>query len=63
MEKCIVKSRSGLTISAAIQKENLRKYYEDAKESYIIYYDPKTMQPFFGLDSNLEFNDDMFTLK
>lgn len=63
MEKCVVKSRSGLTISAAVQKENLRKHYEDAKESYIIYYDPKTMQPFFGLNSDLDFNDKTFTLK
>lgn len=64
MEKCIVKNRSGLTISAAEQKENLMRFYADDKSSsFMIYYDPKTMQPFFGLNSNLDFTQDIFTLK
>lgn len=63
MEKMVVTKPSGLKIFAKQQKENLCKYYADAKESFVIYYDPKTMQPFFGLDSNLNFSDDVFTLK
>lgn len=64
MEKCVVKSKSGLTINAAKQKENLARFYaDDHSSSFTIYYDPKTMQPFFGLNSNLDFNSDSFTLK
>lgn len=63
MEKCIVKNKNGLTISAAAQRENLLKYYSDEKSNFTIYYDIKTMQPFFGLNSDLNFNTESFTLK
>jgi hypothetical protein len=50
-EKCVVKQKDGLWIDAKKQKENLLKKYRDCKdESYIIYYDPKTMNPFFSLN-------------
>ena len=64
MERCVVKDKRGLTISAAEQKQNFMRFLqEDKSGSFVIYYDPKTMQPFFGLNSNLEFNTDTFTLR
>lgn len=64
MEKCIVKNRGGLTIYAEEQKKNLMRFYADDKSSsFLIYYDPKTMQPFFSLNGSLDFNADSFTLK
>lgn len=46
MEKCIVKSRHGFTISRKKQLNNLKRYYlDDRSSSYTIYYDPKTMLP------------------
>lgn len=62
-EKCYVSDRNGFTIDAAVQKENLFKHYNNAMENYTIYYDPKTMLPFFHLDQNYDFTDDKFTLK
>ena len=53
MEKCIVKDRYGLTISTAEQKKNLMRFYRnDTTESYIIYYDAKTMLPLLNLTEN-----------
>ena len=63
MEKCIVTSREGFTIDPIKQKEALKKHYDDVQESYTIYYDPKTMMPFFGLDSEIKFTNEKFTLK
>lgn len=52
MEKCIVKTKGGLSISTAEQKANLLKYYADDKSSsYTIYYDAKTMLPLLRLNS------------
>ena len=64
MEKCVVKNKQGLTIYAEEQKKNLMRFYADDKSSsFFIYYDPKTMQPFFSLNGSLDFNAESFTLK
>lgn len=64
MEKCVVKNKQGLTIYAEEQKKNLMRLYADDKSSsFSIYYDPKTMQPFFSLNGSLDFNAESFTLK
>ena len=51
LEKCVVLDKQ-FKIDLYEQKENLRKRYEDVKETYTIYYDIKTMQPF--IDSELD---------
>ncbi len=64
MEKGVVKNKSGLTIYAEEQKRNLMRLYEDDRSSsFTIYYDPKTMQPFFSLNGSLDFNAESFTLR
>lgn len=64
MEKSIVKNKQGLTIFAEEQKKNLMRLYEDDRSSsFSIYYDPKTMQPFFSLNGSLDFNSESFTLR
>ena len=66
MEKCIVKDRKGFAIDIKKQRENLRKYYENnQEESYTIYYDARTMLPFFGgekfiIDDSSELNNIYF---
>ena len=51
MESCVVKTKEGLTISTTEQKNNLLKYYlNDKSNSYVIYYDPKTMLPLLSND-------------
>lgn len=55
MEKCIVKSRHGFTISRKQQLNNLKRYYlDDQTSSYTIYYDPKTMLPLLPYISDQE---------
>lgn len=52
MEKCIVKDRNGLTISAQKQRENLFRYYaDDRTSSYTIFYDAKTMLPLLPVNN------------
>ena len=69
MEKCVVKSKNGLTISTVEQKKNLLKYYQnDRTSSYTIYYDAKTMQPLLNLSDNIinswnTTTSDKFTIK
>lgn len=63
-EKCHVTNPKGFKISAAAQRRNLSRYYNDDKSSsYTIYYDVKTMLPLFSADGNGKFNADIFTLK
>ena len=60
-EQCVVTEEDGFTFSANTQKENLKKFYENnQEESYIIYYDSKTMQPFFSSGINI---NTTYTLK
>lgn len=63
MEKCYA-PESGLKIDFSQQKENIKKYFQnDKRESYSIYFDPRTMQPLvnnfvdgtFDIDSNSYF--------
>lgn len=49
LEKCVVTSDYGLTINTDKQKENIVKLLKGAKENFIIYYDPRTMRPFFDV--------------
>lgn len=50
-EKCVVKNEEGFAINIKEQRENLFKYYtNDTTTSYNIYYDIKTMLPFFKED-------------
>lgn len=50
-EKCIVKDKSGFTISTQQQKENLFRYLSnDESSSYTIYYDAKTMLPLLSIN-------------
>lgn len=52
MEKCIVKDRNGLAISAQKQRENLFRYYaDDRTSSYTIFYDAKTMLPLLPVNN------------
>lgn len=52
MEKCIVKDRSGLSISISKQRENLFRYYaDDRSSSYTIFYDAKTMLPLLPVNN------------
>lgn len=47
-EKCFVEQQDGFHINMKEQRENLLSYYlDDRSHSYNIYYDPRTMQPFF----------------
>ncbi len=64
MEKCIVKSRQGLTINPIKQKDNLFRYYaDDRTESYTIFYDAKTMLPLFQIDDNGDIGTQPFTIR
>ena len=58
---CVVTEEDGFTFSAWVQNENIKKFYENNQDqSYVIYYDAKTMQPFYsdGIDI-----DSTYTLK
>lgn len=46
METCVVTDINGLKIDLIQQLENLRKFYNNEKESFTIFYDAKTMLPF-----------------
>ena len=46
METCVVTDFNGLKIDLIQQLENLRKFYNNEKESLTIFYDAKTMLPF-----------------
>lgn len=47
-EKCCVESKDSFKINMKEQMDNLLSYYlDDRSHGYNIYYDPKTMQPFF----------------
>lgn len=53
MEKCIVRDKCGLTINTSEQKKNLLKYYKNEQdESYVIYYDAKTMLPLLNINED-----------
>ena len=72
-EKCIVKTKGGLSISTAEQRNNLLRYYSDDKSSsYTIYYDAKTMLPLLrigsdgmieGWNSEVDSEGDKFSIK
>lgn len=52
-EKCRVDKEEGFSINLKEQRENLFNYYtNDTTHSYNIYYDTKTMLPFFKEDEN-----------
>lgn len=63
-EICFVENDT-FCINNGKQKENLLKYYSNERDNFNIYYDVKTMQPFFYYEENSEtFNDDVsFCLK
>ena len=50
-EKCYVANPEGFSFNTEEQLKNLKSYYtNDCSHSFIIYYDARTMQPFFQED-------------
>lgn len=48
MERCVVNDRKGLKIDLVQQMINIKKMYNNDKDSYTVFYDAKTMLPFMG---------------
>lgn len=63
MEKCIVLEKGGLEIDQVSQRDNYIKYLQDVQDNYIIYYDSKTMLPFFISDNDLIESQQEYCLK
>lgn len=45
-EKCVVSDRNGLQIDLIKQMQNIKKQYNNTKETFSVFYDAKTMLPF-----------------
>ena len=51
MEKCVVSELDGFKIDLVQQMENVKKLYRNDNDSFTVFYDVKTMQPFMGIQN------------